>query len=561
MIWVNAGGPGMWDFSFRQGRWPALDRAELDGLSRLSPFELKDRLIALASSHGERVMLNAGRGNPNFLATAPRRGFFALGPFAMAEAERVAGDLPEGLAGIPSADGIAARFADYLDTRQDQPGTAFLNSALSYARERLSLCADVFVHELVQGALGCTYPEPVRMLPCTEAIVGRYLAAELAHGTAPPLDLFAVEGASAGITYAFTTLRTNGLIQAGDHIALGMPIFTPYIEIPRLDDYRLVEVAVAADPESGWQYPERELDRLRDPRVKAFLLVNPGNPTSVKIDRKGLERIAHIVRTARPDLIIVTDDVYATMADDFSSLFALCPANTILVYSFSKYFGVTGWRLGVVAIAANNMLDRWIAALPENERRRLDARYGSLAVEPRKLKFIDRVVGDSRAVALNHTAGLSTPQQVQLALFALYGLMDECGKYKRAIKRLLRRRHDALRQGLGSGISEDPNATNYYTILDIERLGRERYGDAFVGWLLGSKNPLELLLRLADEAGVVLLPGKGFGTPHPSARISMANLNEADYARIGEVIRKLLDEYAAEYRSAPSAADGRLHYA
>ena len=44
--------------------------------SKLSPFELKDSLIALAQSKRDRLMLNAGRGNPNFLATLPRRAFF-----------------------------------------------------------------------------------------------------------------------------------------------------------------------------------------------------------------------------------------------------------------------------------------------------------------------------------------------------------------------------------------------------------------------------------------------------------------------------------------------------
>ena len=44
--------------------------------------------------------------------------------------------------------------------------------------------------------------------------------------------------------------------------------------------------------------------------------------------------------------------------------------------------------------------------------------------DPQQLKFIDRLVADSRSVALNHTAGLSTPQQVQMALFALSPCMD-----------------------------------------------------------------------------------------------------------------------------------------
>jgi aspartate 4-decarboxylase len=70
------------------------------------------------------------------------------------------------------------------------------------------------------------------------------------------------------------------------------------------------------------------LDKLVDPRVKAFLLVNPGNPSSVKIDQAGLDEISKIVTGSRRDLIIVTDDVYGTFADDFVSVFALCPRNT-----------------------------------------------------------------------------------------------------------------------------------------------------------------------------------------------------------------------------------------
>jgi aspartate 4-decarboxylase len=147
--------------------------------------------------------------------------------------------------------------------------------------------------------------------------------------------------------------------------------------------------------------------------VKVFLLVNPGNPSSVKIDWTGLDKISEIADGCRKDLIILTDDVYAAFADDFVSLFTLCPENTILLYSFSKYFGATGWRLGVIAVDENNILDAKISALPERDRLMLDERYHSLAVDPRALKFIDRLVADSRSVALHHTAGLSTPQQVQ----------------------------------------------------------------------------------------------------------------------------------------------------
>jgi len=518
-------------------------------LDQLSPFEFKDQLIALAASHAERAMLNAGRGNPNFLATTPRHAFFQLGVFAMGEAEQCAAGFPDGIAGMPSPDGIAARFEGFLQSRPDAPGIPFLAAALAYARDCLDLAGDAFVHELVHAVLGCQYPEPVRMLPCCERIVRQYLQKELLRdGLVAAIELFAVEGATAGISYVFNTLRANGLLAAGDTIAIGTPIFAPYLEIPRLCDYRLIELQIAADAAAGWQYPDSELGKLLNPRVKALLLVNPGNPTSVKVDRHGLAKIADIVATSRPDLIIVTDDVYATFADDFVSLFALCPANTILLYSFSKYLGCTGWRLGVVATHPMNALDAQIATLPPQRLAKADGRYGTLVLDPRKLTFIDRLAADSRAVALNHTAGLSTPQQVQMALFALFGLMDRDNSYRNAVKRLIRGRHRALWDALGVAAAEDPNATDYYALLDFEALGAELYGQDFAQWLRTTKNPTEILLRLAEESGVVLLPGKGFATPHLSARVSLANLGEADYVRIGRIVRALLSGYAEEYR-------------
>ena len=76
------------------------------GLAALSPFELKDELIKAAGGGAvERAanasMLNAGRGNPNFLATIPRHGFWQLGLFAMRESERSFAFMPEGVVGSP----------------------------------------------------------------------------------------------------------------------------------------------------------------------------------------------------------------------------------------------------------------------------------------------------------------------------------------------------------------------------------------------------------------------------------------------------------------------------
>jgi aspartate 4-decarboxylase len=410
---------------------------------------------------------------------------------------------------------------------------------------------------MTEAILGCNYPEPPRMLRLTETIVGRYLEREMAgaRSIAGRFDQFAVEGGTAAMTYLFNSLRENRLLRAGDSIALGMPIFTPYIEIPQLEDYRLVELLVEAPEANHWQFTKAGLDQLLDPQVKAFFLINPSNPPSVKISAELLAHLAGIVQQ-RPDLILLTDDVYGTFADDFVSLFAICPYNTILVYSFSKYFGATGWRMGVIAAHELNVVDTLIAQLPEAEREALDRRYAAISIEPRALKFIDRLVADSRTVALNHTAGLATPVQAQMVLFSLFSLMDDGETYKKSMKRILLRRKEALYRELGLPMPQDPNSVNYYHLLDLESIATRLYGAGFGAWMVNRLKPNELLFRLAAETGVVLLPGHGFGTPHPSARVSLANLNDDDYAAIGRAIRKLAAEFHTEFLAATATEPG-----
>jgi aspartate 4-decarboxylase len=533
------------------------EAAAQGALASLSPFELKDELIKAAGGAAvERPanvsMLNAGRGNPNFLATIPRHGFWQLGLFAMRESERSFAYMPEGIGGFPKHEGLAERFELFLRENTGVPGIDFLAGALSYVRDQLGLSGTDWLYEMCEGILASNYPVPDRMLKLSEAIVGQYLRREMIgkHPFIGEFDIFAVEGGTAAMTYIFNTMRENHLITAGDTIALGRPIFTPYIEIPTLNDYQLKVVNLDAKVENDWQYSNEELDKLRDPKVKAFFLVNPSNPPSVKISDESLQYIADIVKE-RPDLILLTDDVYGTFADDFVSLFALAPQNTILVYSYSKYFGATGWRLGTIATHKDNVLDRLLAELPADTKKELNHRYESITTEPAKLRFIDRLVADSRTVALNHTAGLSTPQQVQMVLFSLFSLMDTQDAYKIALKRLIRSRKRALYEEVGISFKDDdPNQVDYYTILDLNFLGERAYGPQFVKWLEDNTKPSELLFELAKEARVVLLPGLGFGTQHRSGRISLANLNESDYRKIGRALRKLMDEYVERYNTA-----------
>jgi aspartate 4-decarboxylase len=515
----------------------------------LSPFEIKDHLIAIASSDAQRLMLNAGRGNPNFLATLPRWAFLSVGDFALREAERSYAYLDSGFGGLPESEGIVQRFDAYANHHRQSDGIRFLRSALSYVKDQLGLDKEAFLSEMVGAFLGCTYPTPPRMLACTEEIVKAYLVQEM-FGPLPlsgGFSLFATEGGTAAMTYIFQSLAANGLIMPGEKIAIATPVFSPYLEIPVLNPYQLDVVDIRMNQDDDWQLPESEIAKLRDPSVKLFCLVNPSNPPSTKLSDAVLDQLSTLVAKDRPDLIIVTDDVYGTFADDFVSLFAKCPANALCVYSFSKFFGATGWRLGVIALHDDNVIDAALAAQPETQKVVLDKRYVSLTTTPRELRFIDRLVADSRAVALNHTAGLSVPQQLQMTLFALNGLMDRDHKYKDAAKEIIRRRYHTLYRNMGVKAVHQPNDVNYYSLIDLQEIGGALYGPKFKAWFIKSDLGLSFLFRLAQETGVVLLPGNGFEVIDTSARISLANLTEIEYAAIGKFTRQVLDECRVDF--------------
>lgn len=399
----------------------------------------------------------------------PRHGFFQLDMFAMAEAERSFSYMPEGVGGLPERNGIEERFEIFIYHNQKTPGVRFLRNCVSYVRDQLGYSAGDFIHEMTQGILGCMYPVPDRMLTLSEKIVAAYIREEMVGNTQSfcgNFDLFAVEGGTAAISYLFTSLKENRLLKPGDAIGIGLPIFTPYIEIPELADFELREVSINAGPENNWQYTRKELEKLLDPKVKAFFLVNPSNPPSVKLSDECLRMVADIVKK-RPDLLLLTDDVYGTFADNFTSLFAICPHNTILVYSFSKYFCSTGWRLGVIATHEDNVMDRRKAAL-----------YKEAPVAP----------------------------------------------------------------------PHDPNDVDYYHLLDMEIIGKQMYEPEFITWLLKRLKPNEFLFTLASKASVVLLPSSGFGGPaHPSARVSLANLNDSEYVKIVKALKELMDGYHQEY--------------
>ena len=94
-------------------------------------------------------------------------------------------------------------------------------------------------------------------------------------------------------------------------------------------------------------------------------------------------------------------------------------------------------------------------------------RYACLTDHIEKVKFTDRMVADSRLVALNGTAGLGTPQQVMMSLFALYCLLDDHDVYRTKMQQLVQHRLGLLWKSLGWTLTPDPERAGYYSVIDL----------------------------------------------------------------------------------------------
>ena len=537
---------------------------------QLSPFELKNKLIDEARvTHKKNPgipYLNAGRGNPNFFNTLARRALCKLTTFALDISptieEKSLGFFP------PTNTGISQKFREYF--REDESREAqFLKNAVKKAVDLYGLDSDQLIGELTDAARGDFYPDPPRMLPNIETIVKKYM--EQVMITDPQtkkknFHLFATEGATAGMVYVFKSLMENFILKKHDKVAIITPVFSPYLEIPLLNDFEFEIVYIDASEKEHWQVPPAELQKLKDPSIKALYLINPTNPTSVALCTETIDQIAGIIEKHNRDLIILVDTVYATFVEDFQSIINRMPQNCITVYSFSKYFGVTGWRLGVIMIYEDNIIDQvLLKALPEDKKKILEQRYGISSEDVEKLKFIDRIVMDSRDVALAHTAGISCPQQAAMALFALFNLMYQ-DTYKPFIRELLHTRIHNLYREFGKITFEDKGRdTYYYALIDILELAEKTYERELAIYMMKNFYPVDFVHCLAIDTASVCLPGYGFFEPEKtlakeitpadrnnwSIRVSLANLDTGDYPTLGKNIMAVLKKYQRDFSGKP----------
>lgn len=521
-------------------------------LESLSPFELNLYLESrMTHQETNKEWLNAGRGNPNWTAPIPREAYFLLGEFATRETMRKEKQSIGTM--IKGKTGQAERFEAFID-QKDSPGAELLQDIWENGSHLLGMPREQWLTHMLDYTIGDNYPYPERVLTACEQPIKQYLHHELFNSATVPFDIFAVEGGTAGIVYTFKSLVNNHLLERHDKIALMIPTFAPYMEIPELPEYgfdveyirsELMEI----DGQRSYQFSESELDRLRNDEIKAVFVVNPSNPTANAIYNDSIEQLQDIVKKDNPNLMILSDDVYGTFLKDFTSLFTAIPYNTACIYSYSKYFGATGWRVGTIALAKDNIFDERLRELPEAKKEALDERYGTLTSEPREISFIDRLVADSRSVALNHAAGLSAPQQVMMTLFSLYALMDAEDEYKQEVMDICQTRGELLYESLEMSIPYKSLNTAYYCEIDFDWWLEKRYGHAFRSFVQETWTMTDIVAKLAEEEQLMLLKAEAFGSSKWTVRVSLANLETEAYKEIGTRVSDMMDRMHSDWKN------------
>lgn len=180
------------------------------------------------------------------------------------------------------------------------------------------------------------YTATLGLAPLREAIAAHY-AGE--YGIAlDPARIAVTAGASGGLLLSLALY-----VDPGDEILLPDPGYPGYRHMVRAFEGRARALEVS--PATNWQ---PTLDRVREawgPRTRGLLLGSPANPTGTVIAPEELARIAAFI--AERGGVLLVDEIYQGLVYGQPPSTALdLPGEVVIINSFSKYFCMTGWRLG-----------------------------------------------------------------------------------------------------------------------------------------------------------------------------------------------------------------------
>ena len=306
-----------------------------------------------------------------------------------------------------------------------------------------------------------------------EAIAGHY--AEHFNATVDPARILVTPGASGALL-----LASQLLVESGDRVLMADPNYPCNRHFMALAGAEIDTVPVGRD--SGWQLTAPLIERHWQAKTRLAMLASPSNPTGHTLDAEALTKVSDTVAAKGGDVIV--DEIYQGLNYDDAPLSATSLSeDAFVVNSFSKYFGMTGWRLG------------WLVA-PEQ------------AVEP--------------LTRLAQNVFLAAPTPSQHA--ALAAFTPECRDILETRRATLKQRRQVLLDGLAElGLAPDlPPQGAFYLWLDISRYSRD--SQAFCE-------------RLLVEENVAITPGIDFAVQGGEHHVRIAFTN--DVARLQEAVVRI----------------------
>jgi aspartate aminotransferase len=198
------------------------------------------------------------------------------------------------------------------------------------------------VHAAAEAAArGVGYTQSSGMLPLREALAARI--ARVGGVQYDASELVVAQGGVQGVSAVFAAI-----LSPGDEVLLPDPAWPNYEMLVLLRG--AVPVHYALPPSQGFVPDPSEVEGLVTPRTRAIVLNSPANPTGAVIDAEVVEALVRVAE--RHGVWLLSDEVYDEL------IFEGEPANAaqygrdgvIGVYSFSKNYAMTGWRVGYVAV-------------------------------------------------------------------------------------------------------------------------------------------------------------------------------------------------------------------
>ena len=333
---------------------------------------------------------------------------------------------------------------------------------------------------------GARYTQSAGTLRLREAISAKL---KLVNGLdCPPQRVIVCQGAVQGCSVVLAAL-----LSPGDEVLIADPAWPNYEMLVLL--HGAVPVRYPTPPERGFLPSVEEIERLVSPRTRALVVNTPANPTGAVFPP---ELVSGLVELAgRHDLVLLADEVYDELIFEGAAANAasLDPERVVGLYSFSKTYAMTGWRIGYVAAP------EWLAP----------------SLWKLQEPLISCVSEVSQAAAV---AALEGPQDCVAEMRDAY-----------------RRRRDLVVGMLtDAGIEVAPPHGAFYLMLP------------FAPGVDGRLAALDLV-----EHGVSVAPGSAFGeAARGHARISLASGERV----LGEAVGRIVDWYRRTGGGASLGADG-----